>query len=114
MVAHHADFQTFQEHLHEATPLALIIILDPLRDDAKETLAFFQENDVDIKVISGDNPITVSSLAKQAGVKDAHRYIDASTLTTDEELENAIMNYNVIGRATPKTKTSNDFNFTKT
>ena len=104
MVAHHADFQTFQEHLHEATPLALIIILDPLRDDAKETLAFFQENDVDIKVISGDNPITVSSLAKQAGVKDAHRYIDASTLTTDEELENAIMNYNVIGRATPKQK----------
>ncbi len=104
MVAHHADFQTFQEHLHEATPLALIIILDPLRDDAKETLAFFQENDVDIKVISGDNPITVSSLARQAGVKDAHRYIDASTLTTDEELENAIMNYNVIGRATPKQK----------
>lgn len=104
MVAHHADFQTFQEHLHEATPLALIIILDPLRDDAKETLAFFQENDVDIKVISGDNPITVSSLAKQAGVKDAQRYIDASTLTTDEELENAIMNYNVIGRATPKQK----------
>lgn len=104
MVAHHADFQTFQEHLHEATPLALIIILDPLRDDAKETLAFFQENDVDIKVISGDNPITVSSLAKQAGVKDAHHYIDASTLTTDEELENAIMNYNVIGRATPKQK----------
>lgn len=104
MVAHHADFQTFQEHLHEATPLALIIILDPLRDDAKETLAFFQENDVDIKVISGDNPITVSSLAKQAGVKDAHRYIDASTLTTDEELEKAIMNYNVIGRATPKQK----------
>lgn len=104
MVAHHADFQTFQEHLHEATPLALIIILDPLRDDAKETLAFFQENDVDIKVISGDNPTTVSSLAKQAGVKDAHHYIDASTLTTDEELENAIMNYNVIGRATPKQK----------
>lgn len=104
MVAHHADFQTFQEHPHEATPLALIIILDPLRDDAKETLAFFQENDVDIKVISGDNPITVSSLAKQAGVKDAHHYIDASTLTTDEELENAIMNYNVIGRATPKQK----------
>ncbi|MBS5111063.1 MAG: HAD-IC family P-type ATPase [Coprobacillus cateniformis] len=104
MVAHHADFQTFQEHLHEATPLALIIILDPLRDDAKETLAFFQENDVDIKVISGDNPITVSSLAKQAGVKDAHRYIDASTLTTNEELEKAIMNYNVIGRATPKQK----------
>ena len=104
MVAHHPDFHTFQDHIHESTPLAIIIIFDPLRDDAKETLAFFQENDVQIKVISGDNPLTVSALAKQAGVINANQYIDATTLITDDDLENAIMNYNVIGRATPKQK----------
>lgn len=104
MVAHHPDFQTFKENIADSTPLAMIVILDPLRDDAKEALEFFQKNDVDIKVISGDNPLTVSALASEAGVIDADRYVDATTLKTDEDLENAILNYNVIGRATPKQK----------
>lgn len=104
LVAHHPDFKIFQQNIEDSIPLAAIVILDPLRADAKETLAFFQQNDVQIKVISGDNPITVSALANQAGVNHADHYIDATTLHTDEELEQAIMNYNVIGRATPKQK----------
>lgn len=104
LVAHYQDFQTFQDHLQEATPLACIIILDPLRKDANETIAFFQENDVHVKVISGDNPVTVSALASQAGIKNPTHYLDATTLETDEDIESAIMEYNVIGRATPYQK----------
>ncbi|WRK55009.1 HAD-IC family P-type ATPase [Coprobacillaceae bacterium CR2/5/TPMF4] len=64
-------------------------------------MKFFSDNDVAVKVISGDNPATVSAIASQAGVANATKYIDASTLTSDEDLENAILNYNVIGRASP-------------
>lgn len=104
LVARHHDFATFQETMEQSIPLAIIVIFDPLREDAKETITFFTNNDVDVKVISGDNPVTVSALAKQAGIKNAESYIDASTLTTPEEIEHAIMNYHVIGRASPSQK----------
>lgn len=104
LVARHHDFATFQETMEQSIPLAIIVIFDPLREDAKETITFFTNNDVDVKVISGDNPVTVSALAKQAGIKNAEKYIDASTLTTPEEIEHAIMNYHVIGRASPSQK----------
>ncbi len=104
LVAHHPDFDCFQETMHESTALACLIILDPLREDAYDTLQFFKHNDVQVKIISGDNPKTVSALALQAGVDDGNHYIDATSLKTDEELEDAIMNYNVIGRATPHQK----------
>ena len=90
--------------MEQSTALGLIVISDPLREDAKETIQFFKENDVDVKIISGDHPVTVSALAKQAGIENAHKYIDASTLTTPKELEDAIMNYHVIGRASPSQK----------
>ncbi|MEI3325074.1 MAG: HAD-IC family P-type ATPase [Thomasclavelia sp.] len=101
MIGHHENIDTLQETLNKTIPLGLIVIKDPIRKDAKETLKFFSENDVDIKVISGDNPATVSAIAKLAGVNNADKYIDASSIKTDQELENAILNYNVIGRATP-------------
>lgn len=104
LVARHFDFDSFQDNMEQSTALGLIVISDPLREDAKETIQFFKENDVDVKVISGDNPVTVSALAKQAGIENAHKYIDASTLTTPKELEDAIMNYHVIGRASPSQK----------
>ena len=104
LVARHFDFDMFQENMEQSTALGLIVISDPLREDAKETIQFFKENDVDVKIISGDHPVTVSALAKQAGIENAHKYIDASTLTTPKELEDAIMNYHVIGRATPSQK----------
>lgn len=104
LVAHHDCFDNFQENMEKALPLACIIILDPLRDDAYSALQFFKDNDVDVKIISGDHPKTVSALAKQAGVEKAGEYIDATTLKTDDDLKNAITNYNVIGRATPHQK----------
>lgn len=104
LVAYYKDFDEFQDHMQNAIPLAYIIIQDPLREDAKETLRFFSENDVEIKVISGDNPVTVGALASLAGVAKAEQYIDATTLKTDQDLEDAILNYNVIGRATPYQK----------
>lgn len=104
MVAHLDKYTDVKEHLHQATPLAAIIIQDPLREDAKETLKFFKENEVNIKVISGDNPKTVSSIAKQAGIENAEHYIDATTLKTDEDIKEAILSSNVIGRASPHQK----------
>ena len=101
MIGYHENINTLQDTINKTIPLGLIIIKDPIRKDAKETLKFFSENDVNVKVISGDNPATVSAIALQAGVSNANKYIDASTIKTDQELENAILNYNVIGRATP-------------
>lgn len=104
LVAYHHDFNSFQENISDSQPLACIIIEDPLREDTYETIDFFKNNEVDVKVISGDNPITVSSLAKQAGIEASEKYIDATKLETDEQLVDAILNYNVIGRATPYQK----------
>lgn len=104
LAALHPDFASFQENLSAALPLAAIIISDPLREDAKETIRFFRENEVDIKIISGDSPVTVAALAKEAGVDGADHCIDASLLTSDEELEHAVMKHSVIGRATPYQK----------
>ncbi|MDE7225826.1 MAG: HAD-IC family P-type ATPase, partial [Ruminococcus sp.] len=73
-------------------PIAFIIIANPIRRNAPETFGFFAEQGVEIKVISGDNPLTVSEIARQAGVKNAEKYIDASSLKTDESIESAVMN----------------------
>ena len=77
------------------------MLLKILFKNAHEALKFFSDNDVAVKVISGDNPATVSAIASQAGVANAEKYIDASTIVTDQQLEDAILNYNVIGRASP-------------
>ena len=98
------EFAGFQDRLSEAEPIAAIIISDPLREDAAECIRFFQENEVDIKIISGDNPKTVSALARQAGVRGAQHCVDASLLQSDEEIEEAILNHSVIGRASPQQK----------
>lgn len=86
------------------TPLMWIAIQDPLREDTKEAISFFKANDVAIKVISGDNPKTVGIIASQAGIANELDVIDASKLTTQQEMEDAILNYNIIGRATPNQK----------
>lgn len=85
-------------------PLALIMVSNPIRKNAKETFAFFKKQGVEIKVISGDNPITVSEVAKRAEIDGAENYIDATTLTTDEAILDAIMKYTVFGRVTPDQK----------
>lgn len=88
----------------ETIPYALLVLSNPIRKNAKETFQYFKEQGVEIKVISGDNPLTVSHIAKEAGIENAENYIDASTLTTDEEIKNAILNYTVFGRVTPEQK----------
>lgn len=82
-------------------PLGLIAISDRIRPEAPDTLRYFDEQGVDIKIISGDNPLTVSAVAKKAGVKNADRYIDASEIT---DLTKAIGEYTVFGRVTPDQK----------
>lgn len=104
LVAHNKDFNNINNNLKDSIPLAIIVISDPIRSDANETLKFFEENDVKIKIISGDNPQTVSAIAKQAGISNTQHYLDATTITTDEEIEHAILNYDIIGRATPYQK----------
>lgn len=85
--------------------VALILIEDIIREEAPEVIKFFNNQDVNLKVISGDNPVTVSAVAKRAGVKNSEDYVDARTLPTDiEELSKAVDNYTIFGRVTPHQK----------
>lgn len=84
--------------------LGLVLLANPIRKEAKQTFEYFEKQQVEIKVISGDNPITVSKIAQEAGIKNADHYIDASTLYTESDIEQAILNYTVFGRVTPKQK----------
>lgn len=86
------------------TPLGLVFLSNPIRKEAPETFKYFENQGVQIKVISGDNPVTVSQVALQAGIANADNYIDASTLTTDEAIEDAVLRYTVFGRVTPDQK----------
>lgn len=86
------------------TPLCFVILSNPIRKDAPDTFRYFAEQGVAIKVISGDNPVTVSEVAKQAGIEYAEDYVDASTLTTDASINDAVMRYTVFGRVTPDQK----------
>ena len=85
-------------------PLGYVLLANPIRENAKETFKYFAEQGVEVKVISGDNPLTVSEVAKEAGVKNADKYIDASTLETDEQMKKAVLKYTVFGRVTPNQK----------
>lgn len=85
-------------------PLAYVLLANPIRQEAKETFTYFAEQGVEVKVISGDNPLTVSEVAKEAGIAGAERYVDASTLHTEEEMRAAVLNNAVFGRVTPNQK----------
>lgn len=87
----------------EVTPLGYILITNPIRKEAPATFAYFKEQGVAIKVISGDNPQTVSSVAKQAGIANAEKYIDVSQLA-EEEYGKAVEEYTVFGRVKPEQK----------
>lgn len=88
----------------ELMPLALILLSNKIRPEAPDTFSYFAKQGVDIKVISGDNPITVSEVAKRAGIKGSERYIDARTLTSDSLIAGAAEQYTVFGRVTPEQK----------
>lgn len=97
LVARHSDIDK------EGTPLALISISDRIRPNAKETIADFQEQGVILKVISGDNAETVSTIAARVGIKNADRYISCESIS-DEELILSAEKYTVFGRVTPEQK----------
>ena len=88
----------------KVTPLGYVLLANPIRKEAPETFAYFAEQGVEIKVISGDNPLTVSEAAKEAGVAGAEKYVDASTLKTPEQVSRAMREYTVFGRVTPDQK----------
>ena len=86
--------------------VAWIILSNPLRKNAKETFAYFKQQGVTVKVISGDNPSTVSAIAQKAGIEGSEDLIDARTLRTEEDLHQASSQYTVFGRVTPEQKKS--------
>ena len=89
---------------HSVEALGLIMLSNPIRENAVETFQFFNKQGVEIKVISGDNPVTVSEVAQKAKIKGAEKYIDATTLETDESIAKAMREYTVFGRVTPEQK----------
>ncbi|WP_195927965.1 cation-translocating P-type ATPase [Lactococcus lactis] len=87
-----------------AYALGYVVLANPIRENAKSTFNYFAEQGVNIKVISGDNPQTVSAVAKRAGIAGAERFIDANLLKTKEDLDQAVESYTVFGRVTPDQK----------
>ncbi len=85
-------------------PVGFIMLRDQIRSTAAQTIRYFMEQGVQLKVISGDDPRTVSGIAQKVGVPDAQKYIDATTLATDEQIVAAIREYSVFGRVTPEQK----------
>lgn len=84
-------------------PAAAVIIADPLRKNAKDTIAYFERQGVEVKVISGDDPVTASAVAARAGIKNAQRCIDLSN-AAPEDVKNAADKYTVFGRVSPEQK----------
>ena len=88
----------------KVTPLGLVLLTNPIRPEAAQTFAYFKAQGVQIKVISGDDPQTVSQVAQKAGIEHADAWVDAATLETDEALAAAAERYTVFGRVTPAQK----------
>jgi cation-transporting ATPase E len=84
-------------------PIAIVVVEDHIRDDARETIEWFRQNDVEIKVISGDNPITVSEVSKRVGIEGAERYISLEGLSQQQVID-AASQYTVFGRVSPEQK----------
>ena len=103
-LAHSSQMADGTELPADLEPVAFLLLTDVIREEAPDTLKFFDSQEVDLKVISGDDPVTVSAIAKRAGLKNAESYVDATTLETEEDLEEAVSKYSVFGRVTPQQK----------
>ena len=105
IVLAHSEEKLIQNKLPEKLELiGYVLILDKIRKEAKNTLEYFNKQGVDIKIISGDNPITVSKIAKQVGVKNYDKYIDMSTIKSDKEVKEIASQYTIFGRVSPTQK----------
>ncbi len=93
------------KQINEATEIiGYVVISDPVKKDAADTLEFLKEQGIKIKILSGDNVYTVANIAKEAGVEGSDMYVDATTLDTPEKIKAAAIKYNVFGRVTPNQK----------
>ena len=104
LVASYAEDLSEQLAPEKLQPLALVLLTSRIRENAPETFSYFAKQGVAIKVISGDNPVTVSQVAQRAGIENADAYIDATTLHTFEDILDAAERYTVFGRVTPDQK----------
>lgn len=101
----HSEKNFNGEHLPEnLKPVGVLIIKDKVRESAHKTLKYFSHQGVDLKIISGDNVMTVANIAKEAGLKNFDKYIDASTLKTNKDIKKAASKYSIFGRVTPDQK----------
>lgn len=103
LVAHTNTMLDEKEQLAETTPVSIITIEDHIREDAPETIAWFKENGVTVKIISGDNPITVSSIAKRVGVENAEACVSLEGMSL-QEVEQIADKFTVFGRVSPEQK----------
>lgn len=96
--------EALNKRLDNVKPLALLLLQDKIRSDANETLQYFREQGVTLKIISGDNPHTVYGIACRAGFKENAKIVDATTLVTDQDILDAAWEYDIFGRVTPEQK----------
>ena len=93
-----------KEENGKCVPILFISLKNEIRKNAKEIIEFFNDREVEIRVISGDNPVTVSSIAKEVGIKNYDLFVDCSLLKTRDELKNAVDKYKIFGRVSPEQK----------
>lgn len=93
-----------KEENNECAPILFISLKNEIRKNAREIIKFFNDREVEIRVISGDNPVTVSSIAKEVGIKNYDLFVDCSLLKTRDELKNAVDIYKIFGRVSPEQK----------
>lgn len=93
-----------KELTENASPIAFILLNNAIREGAMDTFRYFSKRGVEVKVISGDNPVTVSEIAKKAGIRHAEKQVDAATLKTVDAVRKAAKKYTVFGRVTPEQK----------
>lgn len=96
--------EALNKRLDNVKPLALLLLQDKIRSDANETLQYFREQGVTLKIISGDSPHTVYGIACRAGFKENAKIVDATTLVTDQDILDAAWEYDIFGRVTPEQK----------
>lgn len=99
----HSKDEIVGEVLPKLQPVAILVLSDTIRSDSPEIIKWFRENDVQIKIISGDNPLSVSVIAKKVGVENADKYVSLDG-KTDEEVASLANDYTVFGRVTPEQK----------
>lgn len=103
LLAKSNDIITCDELRTDFAPVSLIVIVDNIREDAFSTIKWFKDNNVNIKIISGDNPLTVAEVSKRAGVDNADKYVSLDGLS-DQEVYNSAQEYTIFGRVTPEQK----------